>query len=484
MRTDDELQRGEAERLLERLGKRADRERRRARLRRAAGAAASIAVVGAGLAWSLGALSALDPDRGRGGESSPSPTVDGDTYVIEFLGLVDTGASEDQIGAKIRYSWSSDTFPGVRDCELLALDPSGEVIGRHTVRLPFTMDRIQEVSQELPADGPVETVEGSCGPRLDVGDPYAYSVDDAWARRVNDGIEVGVEAKWQGSEVPGVVRCRFAAFDARGHVLASKTDIPWPVRAEGYWFVDWKPDQLLAPLPEGGEPILGQVTCLPFVDGHEDFPPLEDVPLAQPVPLEDLTPSGTGWTYSDVVAYQSLNGWLVTYRLTWENGVYPGERDCTLRLRDDSGNVLFEDTIDGWTSMQPVTQFDQAVDRKPATFERICGERLDTPEAYLISDPVLEAGGHTISFQLDRPDHLSRTEITSNQCLAALVVDGEIAAISEEQGFGGVPPGRYEMEIDPGQVDTVRAVPFVYCEPFDGDSAGLEARLRAAVAGT
>ena len=375
---------------------------------RVVGVALSIALVGLALVWSTGSLLGL---RGDGAPPAASATVTPETnYVVDFLGFDTTyAASPGQVIALLRYSWAADTFPGVRDCDLTALDANGGVVGRFTTRVTvLDPNHPLEGGQEMRVQGDATSVQGTCGPRLDDGTPYEYALDQIGVGRSGqDFVTVSLAAQWLGGGVPGVVNCRFTLVGPGGEIVAVHRSIEPEHTGLRYWDVRFMPEDIKAPLPEHEQDIIPYVSCVPYVDGNETFPEFDRPVLPDAVPIDFTSPSGMGWVFSDVVAHPKADGWETNYRMTWENGVFPGERPCTVTIMGATGDVIKTErfTFEG---LQPVADRIIETAEQPSGFDASCGERLDTPIAYVISEPtiVVSDGQVNIRFTVQWPEGL------------------------------------------------------------------------------
>jgi hypothetical protein len=172
---------------------------------------------------------------------------------------------------------------------------------------------------------------------------------------------------------------------------------------------------------------------------------------------------------------------LVEYRVTWSTPEYPGDHRCRLTVFDatgaEVGSAAFEQG-----AMMPRTHssFEVEVDGAAATATGSCEpERLDTPIAYVISDPTVVPplhadAGMAVAFRVAWPDGLSESEYPStNACsIEVFAPSGDLfATFSFTLGAG---PGRIEQDIwlGPEKRSTVLGQDLsaysatVRCEPY------------------
>jgi hypothetical protein len=400
-----------------------------------------------------------------------------DNYTLEFLGF-DGEPSDRQVAAEMRLSWAGTTFPGIRACTFRALDEGGAIVGRYTQQLAnVNPDRPMDFVQEIPADGPAATVTGECGRRLDIGDPYAFNTGHPRISIRNDGgAEVFVQPKWLGSGVPGFVHCRVLLVDEEASVVGRRDVIEPDHIGEPTWWINFDRGDLdtdLRSYPLGVFPVFD---CVPYVDGHEGFTAPPSAPLADAIHVDYTSPPGNGYIYSDVVFQQTFDGWSTRYTITWENGAFPGERECTVSILNQDGQVIGSDR-GSFEAMPPSLHSSMETNERPASFSAVCGRRLDTPVAYVISDAQVTTrdGELGIDFTVEFPSDLAAgAYVGSNQCVAALVHSHEVLAV---QGFTlGAPSGtRTRTRFgNPAHLDAsvlATADPVIRCAPFEGQDS-------------
>jgi len=472
----DERSRPDMERLLADLQRRAVTIRRRRRAGRTLSVLVSALLIAAALVWSTHSLSGLGSSGPTPG-NSPSPQGEESTYSFEFLRFSPTGASPGSVAAEFRVDWSGPTFPGVRACVLTALDSQGNVVGRNAVSLreySLAGSQPETSSIGIAVDGEPATAEGRCGPRLDTGDPYDFEFKHTFVRSTSEGASLTTFPTWSGQGAPGVVDCRFSLLDPDGTLLASRTTTGPTPPSIPYWQVEFKADDIRHALPGDMHRVIPDITCVPYVDGHEDFPPLAHQTFAEPSSISGTSPTGDGWDVSDATAYQQPDGWTVTFRLAWEDGVFPGERSCTTSVAGGDGQQIASDQSQ-FEADTPQSSREINVPDEPSGVSFSCGPRLDTPVAYVISDahPSVGADGVGVAYHVEWPAGLPEGGYPgTNQCIAALVQDGKIVALTP---FGlSVGPGDEVQQMgDASAADTAGASAVVQCEPFDGDMAAM-----------
>ncbi len=73
--------------------------------------------------------------------------------------------------------------------------------------------------------GGASRLDASCGPRLDIGEPYAYDFSNVTVAASNlssaDPGTVGVtfDVRWAGPSTPGAASCTISYFDSAGELL-------------------------------------------------------------------------------------------------------------------------------------------------------------------------------------------------------------------------------------------------------------------------
>jgi len=172
---------------------------------------------------------------------------------------------------------------------------------------------------------------------------------------------------------------------------------------------------------------------------------------------------------------------LVLYRVTWSTPEYPGQHRCNLTVLDagdrEVGSLEFEQD-----SMMPDPPLGSAIEVNvsdpPASANGSCGpERLDTPVAYVISDPrVVPAGegGIAVAFHVAWPDGLAEGEYPgTNACVIDVFAPSGEVFVTYPFTLG-VGPGKIEQDVGLG--DAKRSVLLgqdlsaysatVRCEPY------------------
>ncbi|HEY3023455.1 MAG TPA: hypothetical protein VGK11_07470 [Actinomycetota bacterium] len=172
---------------------------------------------------------------------------------------------------------------------------------------------------------------------------------------------------------------------------------------------------------------------------------------------------------------------LVLYRVTWSTPEYPGQHRCNLTVLDagdrEVGSLEFEQD-----SMMPYPPLGSAIEVNvsdpPASANGSCGpERLDTPVAYVISDPrVVPAGegGIAVAFHVAWPDGLAEGEYPgTNACVIDVFAPSGEVFVTYPFTLG-VGPGKIEQDVGLG--DAKRSVLLgqdlsaysatVRCEPY------------------
>jgi hypothetical protein len=482
MKVDERPSREEMERLLTDLRDRAAASRRRRRAGRALGAALSFVIVAGALVWATSSLAGLGADKPTP-QDSPDVSKLPSTYTFELLGFeFEQGVSSGNVGADVRISWSGDAFPGVRDCRLTALDADGNPVGTSVWHsLALTQQQLPaRFLTEIPVDGAPSTLATKCGPRLDDGQPYAYDLGSPSVVRTQDGASIYLEATWKSSGDPGFVDCRFALLDSNGQLLGSRTIVE-PDLGHGSsfdtWSVPFGADDLNEPLPDDIHRVFPDIACVPYVDGHEEFPVLEHPIRPDPVPYDISSPPGMGWVVSDVVFHPTSDGWVATYDASWENGIFPGVHACTVTLTDADGNVVGRDS-GRWEDLQDHIGRETDATAQPANMEATCGPRLDALVAYVISNPttITQDGKVAIEFTVGLPADLpSGAFVGTNQCVAALVRPGDVVTVNPFtlSAPSGTTVHAWPTE-HPEALDAATlqgTTPVIKCEPFQGEAA-------------
>src|SRR6266508_3253949 len=172
---------------------------------------------------------------------------------------------------------------------------------------------------------------------------------------------------------------------------------------------------------------------------------------------------------------------LVLYRVTWSTPEYPGQHRCNLTVLDagdrEVGSLEFEQD-----SMMPLPPLGSAIEVNvsdpPASANGSCRpERLDTPVAYVISDPRVvsaDGGGLAVAFNVAWPDGLAEGEYPgTNACVIDIFAPrGEVFVTSPfTLGTG---PGRIEQDVGLGDAkrsallgqDLSAYSATVRCEPY------------------
>lgn len=147
---------------------------------------------------------------------------------------------------------------------------------------------------------------------------------------------------------------------------------------------------------------------------------------------------------------------LVEYQVTWSTSEYPGEHLCELTVFDAGGRQVGSLEFQQ-ASMMPDppggSSIEVDVNGTPTSAAGSCGpERIDTPVAYLISDPIVVPAAHAdagiaVAFHVAWPDGLGEGGFPGpNACFIEVVApDGEVFA---RQFFTlAVGPGRIEQDV-------------------------------------
>jgi hypothetical protein len=495
MQTDDPLSRREAQELYDRLSERGRRRRQTRRLVHATGTAAAIVLIVGALVWSGLGLATLGREDPPADSPTPQPTVRPEaTYTVQVISLEPSSAGEDYVRAKVRMRWASDTYPGLSECRLAVIGPDGAEVGKARewwLTMPRTNQPV-DVFMDM-AKAPLDHFEASCGPRLDVGKPYAYRLGGVRIGHSETGLRVSAFAEWAGPEPAGIVSCRVALLGPDTDLLVSREGIlvgfhdrmlppdgshPWPF------------ERLEVELSERGiedmpvASLTADIACVPHTGGDETYPPLPSS-LQRPIQYPYDRPAGDlpTYRYHDVIFAPELDHWVVRYTVSWIDGVFPGEHECTTTIWDEGGNILETHTHNPLLIAIPLHKRSSGpLDSRPARFEASCGPRLDTPVAYEISDERLERtdDGWQVAYRVQWPAGIPEgSHPASNQCVVAIVAGGRIEAL-QQFSLGGVRPGdasTAHIDWDGRPADTAEGV--VRCAPFDGHMDQFVERVRS-----
>jgi hypothetical protein len=200
------------------------------------------------------------------------------------------------------------------------------------------------------------------------------------------------------------------------------------------------------------------------------------IALAMFLPLRALmgghlgSPASAGETYalSNFQVTSSGGGGTasVAFHISWTGPTYPGEARCTVRLLDDSGNVVGHKQF-GLTALEPENQhrpMDVDVSARPRSASGSCGPGHPPTEVYRLSH---------LSFSPDVPfgNQLVGTATWSgnqppgaNACTLVLRTPDGVAVrhFSVLIANNNVPPQRLQLARDIGDATPLAAV----CEPF------------------
>src|SRR5262249_9536504 len=139
-------------------------------------------------------------------------------------------------------------------------------------------------------------------------------------------------------------------------------------------------------VPDGK--LFGGIRCVPYVDGNEQLPEISSQDLGNPVDYPYQSPPGGGYTFSNVVFRQAPDGWVSDYQMSWDADSFPGERVCSVQVFDKTGTVIAHENGQREMLEDQASGRELTSSAEPASFEGSCGDRVDTPVSYVISDPT------------------------------------------------------------------------------------------------
>jgi len=155
---------------------------------------------------------------------SPAATADSPADAQLLIQNVRVAPASDsaRLVAKFDVAWSSTVFPGFRECTFRALNAKGVEVGRFT-DLIAALSPTEDLSVSVPVSRAAVSVGATCGPRLDIGNPYAYQFTTPTVETETDSLtgaeDIAVttfDATWQGEGLPGAVDCTFTYLDSSG----------------------------------------------------------------------------------------------------------------------------------------------------------------------------------------------------------------------------------------------------------------------------
>jgi hypothetical protein len=120
-------------------------------------------------------------------------------------------------------TWSSPSFPGFHKCTWQATGSDGAAVGSYSDVIA-ALSPTRDLPVSVPTQGRATDLQATCGPRLDVGQPYAYNFSNltvtASPSAADQGqVRVSFDVKWAGPSTPGAVSCAISYSDPTGMIL-------------------------------------------------------------------------------------------------------------------------------------------------------------------------------------------------------------------------------------------------------------------------
>jgi hypothetical protein len=142
--------------------------------------------------------------------------------VVISASLVSATASEAK--GRFDFAWTSPSFPGFHECTWRAIGADGSLLGSYS-DLVAALSPTQDLPVSISTHDRATRLDASCGPRLDIGEPYAYdfsniTVAPSTLSSADPGtVVVTFDVTWAGPATPGAVSCTISYFDSTGKLL-------------------------------------------------------------------------------------------------------------------------------------------------------------------------------------------------------------------------------------------------------------------------